>query len=86
MKLIIQHIYYQRYKDRHENVDHIRKNWIASNGLELEQNCLGVAYPIYVEPSSDMRVEKLVGNILDSVNVPTPVAQAFHFFKGAADR
>ncbi|CAF2076692.1 unnamed protein product, partial [Rotaria magnacalcarata] len=49
-------------------------------------NCLGVAYPIYVEPSSDMRVEKLVGNILDSVNVPTPVAQAFHFFKGAADR
>ncbi|CAM4825484.1 unnamed protein product [Rotaria magnacalcarata] len=50
------------------------------------ENCLGVAYPIYVEPSSDMRVEKLVGNILDSVNVPTPVAQAFHFFKGAADR
>ncbi|CAF4877565.1 unnamed protein product [Rotaria socialis] len=35
-------------------------------------NCLGIVYTIYVEPSSDIRVETLVGNTLGNVNVPTP--------------
>ncbi|CAF1097370.1 unnamed protein product [Adineta ricciae] len=54
--------------------------------FEAFRNCLGIIYTAYVEPSSDIRIETLVGNILGSVNVPPPGGHALRFSIGADDR
>ena len=41
---------------------------------------------MYVEPSSDIRIETLIGNILGSVTVPSPGGHALRFSIGADDR
>ncbi|CAF1493996.1 unnamed protein product, partial [Rotaria sordida] len=54
--------------------------------FEAFRNCLGLVYTMYIEPLSDIRIETLVGNILDSVNVLPPGGHALHFSIGADDR
>ncbi|CAF3453250.1 unnamed protein product [Rotaria sp. Silwood1] len=54
--------------------------------FEAFRNCLGIVYTMYVEPSSDIRIETLVGNILANVNVPPPGGHALRFSIGADDR
>ena len=50
------------------------------------QNCLGIVYTMYVEPSPQIRLETLIGNILGSVTVPSPSGHALRFSIGADDR
>ncbi|CAF3991739.1 unnamed protein product [Adineta steineri] len=54
--------------------------------FEAFRNCLGIVYTMYVEPSSDIRIETIIGNILGSVNVPPPGGHALRFSIGADDR
>lgn len=41
---------------------------------------------MYVEPSPQIRLETLIGNILGSANVPSPGGHALRFSIGADDR
>lgn len=54
--------------------------------FEAFRNCLGIVYTFYVEPSNDIRLETLVGNILSSVCVPPAGGPALRFSIGADDR
>ena len=54
--------------------------------FEAFRNCLGLVYTMYVEPSSDIRLETLIGNILGNCNVPPPGGHALRFSIGVDDR